>query len=562
MFIEPVFGKKFFGREEVLGTLHKRVTALKGGYRQNLALTGPMLAGKSSILRHFLKNIKDPDIIPLYVEMTEEDFTVFARRFMATLLYAYLASRGQIIRDLPGGSNGAASTATDNADKDFDRLCSACAGMIPETARCVDKIRRSIKQKKHDMAYEGLLALTSVFKTETGKSCIVILDEFHNLSSFRLKNPFRTFGKFIMVQKNTMYVVSSSQQTLLRDILSKKLSLLFGNFEVIEISGFDNQTARSFVSDKLSGIDPDSIVTDYLVQLCQGNPFYLEVIAGALVRMVSGAGHSPQAKEYLLGALAEVLYDSAGVLNQYFTNNMSFFLEKKNRKKYIPLLISLASGSNTIKEIQKDMGKTDRDLGTKLRKLVEMDLVWNSGIFFRISDKLFEYWIRHVYSVKTRSVIDDMDIKYIEFKNSLDTDFADYCSFRGGDAVDVISDILCRFKGEKVRLGLTSHKLPPIGPVKREVLSPTVTRLTGSTPSGKWLFHVKKDDIAEEHDISALFAAQNAVKEGRISRKVFIPLKGIEQNAFLLAKEHNIWVWDINRINKILRLYGRFELVL
>ena len=51
MFIEPVFGKKFFGREEVLGTLQKRVTSLKGGYRQNMALTGPMLAGKSSILR-------------------------------------------------------------------------------------------------------------------------------------------------------------------------------------------------------------------------------------------------------------------------------------------------------------------------------------------------------------------------------------------------------------------------------------------------------------------------------------------------------------------------------
>ena len=59
MFIEPVFGKKFFGREEVLGTIQKRVTALKGGYRQNMALTGPMLSGKSSILRHFLNNIDD-----------------------------------------------------------------------------------------------------------------------------------------------------------------------------------------------------------------------------------------------------------------------------------------------------------------------------------------------------------------------------------------------------------------------------------------------------------------------------------------------------------------------
>ena len=90
MFIEPVFGKKFFGREQVLATLHKRVTAMKGGYRQNIALTGPMLAGKSSILRHFLKSVKDSDVIPIYIELAGEDYNIFCTRYMATLLFEYL----------------------------------------------------------------------------------------------------------------------------------------------------------------------------------------------------------------------------------------------------------------------------------------------------------------------------------------------------------------------------------------------------------------------------------------------------------------------------------------
>ena len=50
MFSEPVVGDRFFGREEVLDLFNKRVAALKDGYRQNIALTGQSLSGKSSII--------------------------------------------------------------------------------------------------------------------------------------------------------------------------------------------------------------------------------------------------------------------------------------------------------------------------------------------------------------------------------------------------------------------------------------------------------------------------------------------------------------------------------
>ena len=543
MFIEPVFGKKFFGREEVLGTLQKRVTALKGGYRQNLALTGPMLAGKSSILRHFLKNIKDPDVIPLYIEMTGEDFNVFSNRFMATLLYRYLSSRGH------------------KAEGDFEDLKSISREMIPDTVRCIDKIEKALKQKKNDIAYEGLLAMTQVFKTETGKSCIVILDEFHNLSNFKLKKPFQTFGKFIMVQKNTMYVVSSSQQSLLREILARKLSLLFGNFEVIEINGFDNQTAKSFVSDKIKDASKSGRVQDYLVQVCEGSPFYLEVLAGRFSEVMSLRGEGTDPREGLLASFADLLYDSEGILNQYFTNNINFFLEKKNRRKFIPILISLSRGNTTIKAIQKDMDKNDKELGKKLQRLQEMDLVYNSGVFFRVSDKLFEYWLKYVYSLKTQSMIDDLDIKYLEFKNSIERDYKDYCDFIESGVERIILDLFREFSNEKVRLGLSGRKLPKFDSVKSSPISDKFFRITGRIEKSKWIAHVKYGDLAGEHDIYDLWETK-ATPEEKIARKVFIPLKGIEQNAFLLAKEQGIWVWDIKRLNKILRLFGKYELVL
>ncbi|MFH1552102.1 MAG: ATP-binding protein [Candidatus Omnitrophota bacterium] len=544
MFIEPVFGKKFFGREEVLATLHKRVTALKGGYRQNLALTGPMLGGKSSILRHFLKNIKDPDIIPLYIEMAGEDFQVFCTRFCGTLLYQYLRSSGQ------------------KADGDFDALKKACHGMIPETMRCITKVCKALKQKKEECAYENLLALTSVFKTETGKSCIVILDEFHNLSNFRLKRPFQIFGKFIMVQKNTMYIVSSSQKTLLKDILSRKLSLLFGNFEVLEINGFDNQTARSFISDKINDLDFREDIQNYLIQVSQGSPFYLEVLASRFSELIKRKDSQHDAKECLLNAFAELLYESNGVLNQYFTNNINFFLEKSSRKKFIPILICLARGKSTIKAVQDDLGRADKELGSKLQKLQDMDLVCKSGIFYKISDKLFEYWLKYVYSLKTQSMIDDMDIKYLEFKRCIEEDYRGYLEFSAKDAVTVISDLFKSFRDEKVRINMNDRKMPHFDLVESQAVSGNVFQVTGSVQNKKWVCHVKQNDIADEHDVYGLWEVKAEDESSKITRKIFIPLKGIEQNAFLLAKEQNIWVWDARQLNEIFRLFGKFELVL
>jgi len=545
MFIEPAFGKKFFGREEVLGTLQKRVTALKGGYRQNLALAGPMLAGKSSILRHFLKDIRGNDVVPLYIEMDDGDFRMFCMRFMTTLLYHYLRMKG------------------DRADGDFVALADLCRGSIPKTVKAMDGVVRSLDRKKQDAAYEKLLAITSVFKEETGRNCIVILDEFHNLSNFRLKRPYQVFGKFIMVQKNTMYVVSSSQKTLLGEILSRKLSLLFGNFEVIEVRGFDNHTARSFVSDKLPAVPSCEKIKDYLIQLTQGSPFYLEVLSSRFAEHVAKTKSGRcDIKECLLNSFSDLLYESDGVLNQYFTNNLNFFLEKRSRKRFIPVLVSLAKGNSTMRAIQEDLGKADKDLGHKLKQLQDMDLVYNSGVFYKISDKLFEYWLSRVYRLKAQAMIDELDIKYLEFKDSVDADYAKYCAFASRGIDDIVCSLFGDFGGEKIGMGCTVRKMPRFDSVLKGRLKDQILQVRGTSQNREWVCHIKQGDIAGEQDIYDLCDVAPGNSVSRVARRIFIPLNGIDQNAFLLAKEQNVWVWEARQLNEVLRLFTDFELVL
>jgi len=563
MFIEPVFGKKFFGREEVLGTLKKRVTALKGGYRQNMALTGPMLAGKSSILRHFLNNMADPSIIPMYIEMDGIDFRLFCMQFMAALLFRYLKSNGRTAGELLAElQKETSSFAEYDREMEFEALKKMCRDLIPKTVSGMDDVYSLLKKRRINDSYAKILQLTSIFKNETGKNCIVILDEFHNLSNFKLKKPFQTFGKFIMVQKNTMYVVSSSQKTLLREILSKKLSLLFGNFEVIEINGFDSRTARSFISDKTEKNDSLFDIKNYFIQVSQGNPFYLEVFVKEFSELMSTAREKKNARECLLEVFSRVLYDSNGVLNRYFMNKLNFFLEKKARKNFIPVLMSLAKGNSTIKAIQKDLKKKDGELGIKLQKLQEMDLLETSGGFYLISDKLFEYWIKYVYCLKEQSVIDDMDIKYLEFKKNIDRDYKRFYEASSRDVKEIICGLFSSFDNNKVQVNMNLRKIPRFDTVESRFLSENIIEIEGKLNNKEWLCHVKQNDTADENDVGRLLNFEARDQKQKITRKILIPLEGIEQNAFLLAKEQNIWVWNLEFINRKLRFFGKFEIIL
>jgi len=192
-----------------------------------------------------------------------------------------------------------------------------------------------------------------------------------------------------------------------------------------------------------------------------------------------------------------------------------------------------------------------------------MDLIYSSGTFYNISEKLFEYWLKCVYDLKARSVIDDLDMKYLEFKRAMEADYNGYIDFSSRGIEPVICGLFKSFRNEKIRMGMNDRKMPRFDSVESQALSENIFRVIGRmAPGKKWVCHIKHGDIADEQDIYNLWALKKGNKGAKITREIFIPLKGIEQNAFLFAKDQNIWVWDMQCLNRILRLYGKFELVL
>jgi len=539
MFTEPVSSKDFFGRTKILELLNKRVDALKSGYRQNVALTGQMFSGKTSILRYFLKSLKDSSIIPIYIEVCEEPFPSFTDKFIANLLYNFFLS---INKDV---------------SIDIESLTRQAEAIIPCTAQAIKKIYQDISTRSYNQAYRQLLDLTSVFKEETNRPCIVILDEFHNLENFNIKNAFLHLGRIIMIQKNTMYIVSSSQRNKIRKILSEKLSLLFGNFEIIEVSGFDSKTAREFIKEKIAPLNISDYYSDYFLNVTDSNPFYLDMVSKRLKYYKESSNCERVNVELIKDVLEDLMFNENGTLHKHFMNNIHFLFDKDQRKNYLNILFALANGANRIKDIAAYF--KGRDLSKNLEHLIEIDVVYKCGIFYTIQDRVFSFWLKTVYFMKKKAIIDNFLDWSSEFKKLVENDVENYLIEYNKGVGERVKELFYSFDGEIVEINNRLRKLPKF--FKIEVIKYGIDKNYLACEEGNkyWICNIKHNKAEETDVIDLIQLSHNRFKNAK--RKILVALGGIDSNALLLAKEKHIWVWKSNSLNSLFRLYKKYELI-
>ena len=169
MFSDPVVGENFFGRQEIIDLLVKRASALRSGYRQNVAIIGHQQLGKTSILRQFLHVLNDPKILSIYVEIKLQAVDYFVEQFIRSLLFQYLNR-----------------TAKGDPTETLSRLAERATPFIPKTVERIEEIVNLLKSRHAEEAYSRLYDLTSSLKQESSRI---------SMQSFPLKWPPRLATK-------------------------------------------------------------------------------------------------------------------------------------------------------------------------------------------------------------------------------------------------------------------------------------------------------------------------------------------------------------------------------
>ena len=119
--------------------------------------------------------------------------------------------------------------------------------------------------------------------------------------------------------------------------------------------------------------------------------------------------------------------------------------------------------------------------------------------------------------------------------------------------------MLLLFDGETVEIGKKRRRLPRFVRIDIRQYGKCEDVLTQQKADRYWVYEIWRDRV-EESAVSDFIERYSPMRE-KIAKKICVALEGIDANALLLAKEKNIWVWDLKSVNALLGLYKRHKLV-
>lgn len=533
-----------FARDQIGIVFRKRVEALLKGYRQNVGILGSSGLGKTDFLASVHREFSaQPDLICSYVQAECFDFASLVDRWAGALLSGYYASESL---EVP-------------AAQDFFHSA-FLESRIPRTFHAVQKIRRSVHKEESHLLLADLFALSGLLSAETGKKIILMLDEFQEIGQLAAEDPFGVFGREIMIQKDTLYLVSSSHPERAREIFRDKLSLLFGNFEVMELRPFEFQETVDFIARHFPKTVFSAAQKKLLISLTNGDPLYLDLILDRLKFYLS-----PETEEYvsdrlLFLAIQEELFDHKGRIALLFDRMLNPVLrQSKEGAGLLRVLLSVASGRHRLSEIASASGRKSSETQKILQKLVHEDRVRKLGGFYVMEDPLFRFWLCEVFERKQKLCIPDektvgdgliealrekMELIAREEKKSLPAR---------------IERLFKEFRNDAVEVETRKMKCPHF---LEAVCRPADGRFCVISARGqkeRWMGLVAEKQVLEEDVLGFL----EDLKLGRkkVHQKIVFALDGIEQNAKLMAQAAQIQIWGLRDLNSLLAVYDLPKLI-
>lgn len=537
--------EKFFNRQHYFDILEKRLKGLKDGYRQNIALIGDESIGKTSIILRFLNYFNDNRIISIYLDIRPTTFKHFAKRFIGVLLYNFLRNSDIVLKE------------------DLDFLIKKSEKYIPKTIERIKSILSTVEKKQKLSIFSDLLMLCETINQETQKNCVVVFDEFHHLEVMGIKNLYREWAKVLVLQKNTMYIIISSAKFKAKKILSESLSLLFGNFQIIEVEPFDLKTSEDFLKQKLYQVYMDRELKNFLIHFTGGHPFYLELISQGLLKSISqGSINNTLTYVNFTDTLEELLFNEAGTLNQKFSNCLRRLSESHSICDYALMLQLISSGHNRIKDIAHILHRQRKDVLQKINYLLETDTITRNGDFFKINDRVFGFWLKFVYKERLDSLNFDVIEKKEMFKNRIDEMIKEFIINSNKSLTERMVELLHLFENEAVCLDRKRFRLSVFREIKPLCLNCGNLKegLIARSADSLWIVAFKEDLITEE-DITE-FTRECKRYRQKMQRKIVITSDGVDTNAHLKALEEKIWTWNLNNLNQLLDLFNKPRVII
>ncbi len=529
-----------FGQETILELLEKRSKDFLVGYRRNLALIGSEFCGKTTLITHWIQRIYEPNILPVYITINKTTYSQFAKETIKTIFIAVFKKLGK-----------------NNSSTRLEDLTKELKTINPKIAEKGNNVITLSKKRSNLESFKELMLLLDTISIEMNLSIVFVLEEFHNLEKFKIKNLFKEWGKTLCLQKNVLYVISSSSIFKAKRILDNELRLLFGNFEIIELEHLSQKNACMFIKKELFPYEIEESYLNFILDITDGCICYLRLISEQIKKNTVLNNNKTVTSQIIKESLTELLFADLGIINQLFTKRVHRLENSKSNKLIIPILVSLANGHKKIKELLFDVKSTQTTIKKRLAALIKNDFISANGNFYTISDRFFSLWLKTVYSVKKENATDST----YTFLNKLNREIELFMIHSKQKLFNRIEELFSLFSDGTIEIESKSFRLTHFHEIKPMQFTDTETKdgLIARAAGVLWLTMIKPDGAKEEDVIKFSLKSKKFKKEK--PRKILISCKEIDANTKIRAKQENITAIDIDQLNRIFNLHERPSII-
>lgn len=533
----PVTGDEFFNRSEILERL------LSTG--RNYALIGLRKSGKTSILYEFEKRLKKPDTIPVHIYLLfSETERSFLTKYAAAVLYSYLEQN-------PDGGSATLEPRENLNDlivKTIERLPALASDLIAVLNEMDKKPDIDIANRIFDIPY--------LLSKHTGNTLIIILDEFQVVQNFNI-DLIDLLRQKIQTKRGAYYVVAGSAVGMMQGILTSSASPLFGHFEILSVGPFNYNWSRCFITthlDKSELVIGDKLL-NFLIASSGGFPYYLAVLVDRIIEYCHAVSIKQVNQKAMIHAFDRELLNISGKIFVYFTDSLENTFQRRNIGFHIEILKAIAIGSTKQSQIAKYTTKTPQELSRPLRFLEQAGFVTRNGVEYFITDPMLKTWLSAAYPLQ-------MELSFIKDGKRLDTFdrkieemITTYRGELGKGSESRVRELFRDFGG----LELHHTKLPKFTEVEQRVIDGNEFDIVARYGEHYWIAEVKSGNITAS-DVNRFVKKLDKI-DYAIDSTLIIALAGIDTKALRIAEENNIQVWNRDDVNFLMKLCGKFPIL-
>ncbi len=369
----------FHDRRTELRTVLDAFDALRRGAPRWLAIVGPRKIGKTSLLLEAARQA------PRSVDVAVVD--VFERVPLDLEIFRLIAVRA--VDALLAEEAGTSLARRLHVPSDF-RAALRRVRSLRAAPELLGKIEDLADARASTEAVFRWLQLPEDLCITLDRKLVLTLDEVQELGSLKRTRfePFPAMRAVWQHHTRVAYVISGSEPTMLRELVSSRHSAFFQHFTLCELGPFQPDDAVELLVDSAPEDRPTpQPLAERVVDVLGTHPFYLQMAGEAIV-----ADAPPYDAEVLKSVLQSLVFSRTGRLSLVFQNEYSRLVGNATTAA-ATLAAVAAQGPTRLTDVARAIGASTASTARYLERLGDAIVRDDEGLY-SIADPLFATWIQ------------------------------------------------------------------------------------------------------------------------------------------------------------------------